>query len=452
MDINSLPDFLLQKIFSALPLGCILRLHQVCTKWASIQSLICLQKDKVCITVSQFDIPNNFDQQSFEIPYIEHLVNPPENLIDLKIDCKENQLQFDWLDSDFATLIAMYLPNVTALHLSLQMVPINKYYGERSWNQIENIIEPLTILFQSWATQLQVIKLFIHCKEDHFNEKKIISFYTSFFGFVNTCISLKNLTLESINSINNEKPSFDLPVLGWIEKLNVNFFDFNATILANLLKYGLNNEKLKSISLINFYQPTFEFFLKNENSHHLTSKFHQLVNYNFCINTDDADTVLKNFKFLQRLHFRVYAIDEIIPLIRRISQLKCLLFADMYLGLEKNDWNSLAQVKFNNDTKLSLDSVKIIRTYAPECSHVTVHSFYWHEIFPNLEVLCYIDGENCALCNEIAETAENENVVRKECLRKTLKTWLKCPNLKIVISQSPGDITVFWNIDDLKKT
>lgn len=450
MNINSLPDILLQQVFSALPLGSILGLHQVCTKWASIQRSICSKKDKICIIVGSFE---SVDRYSFDIPCIEHISWPPSILIDSKVDFKDNQLHFDWLDSNFAAdLIVKYLPNVTALHISLQMVPVNKHFGERSWNHTENIIEPLTILVQSWATQLEVIEIFTNAKEEYLYEKKITNFYISFLGLVNNCTSLKKLVVESNNSIQHEKPTVDLPVLSWIEKLDFNFFDFNGSILANLLKYSLNNENLKSINFTDFYKPDFEFFLENKNSHLLTSKFHQLVNYNLCINNDDADTFLKNFKFIQRLHFRVYTIDEIDLMIKNLYQLKYLLYAEMYIGFENSDWNRLTKLNINNDPKLSLDSVKILRVYAPLCCHVTIQSFHWHEIFPSLDVLYYVDGENCYICNEIVEETENEDVIRKECLRKTLKAWLKCCNLRTIISQSPGDINVFWSIDDLKKT
>ena len=614
---SSLPDLLLRdQILARLPLGAILRLHQVCRRWAKLQKEHLATVTTLTILVGEDDAQHTFGRFTFAIPYIEELAERPQFLTDHLVNHNRNRLVFHWLDVHSARIIAHHLPNVTSLTLSLQMVPPVLFRGVRAWGHRTDLTQSLAVLFSRWAPFLRALKYytcFRYDDDEHFTES-IHEHVRFVLGAINSCHRLKHLTFELNNPVylvksfgksknHNDKllRTIDLPVFGWLEDLYFNCWSFSGEALKNLLRYGLKNARLTSINFSDFFQPSFSTFLRKKRFRSLTKRFHQLAYYNLNLSSSEADLIGRHFTAIRRLNVSLQSALEFSQMIAFMGWMEGLLYVDLYIYFdhEEEEWRRMAgwqeltrkedemvlkevvegeeedededeenveeendkadaekdgkeetaeeeeekggkeaaieEIDFENfedefrcfedaprlrppkkkkkfiwaarsrrnELPLPLQpksapSVKILKFYAPQATHETVHLVRWAEVLPSLEVLHFTDRQGCELCRqavialervdreEAAAEAENPapraeeaeapeaeaeaednddgndaqhqaavarqvDAIWEGCLRRTLAAWADCPALRKVITNSRDDANRRWTAEELRR-
>ena len=169
MNITTLPDLCLLRIFDHLPPSDLLRLDFVCIRFKDLQPAACLRRTSLQIVVNR-DLSaddknasaNLFDRIFFTVPYQEELLDDGQEPENGDADSKtENSktpalnkysqyVQYSHIERNDATNLVDIFPNVK--HLKLAIV-INYRLSDT---------DELIYLFSRWSTKLVSLNLVCH--------------------------------------------------------------------------------------------------------------------------------------------------------------------------------------------------------------------------------------------------------------------------------------------------
>lgn len=500
INISSLPDVLLERIFNYLPLADLFHFHLslVCHRWKKIQSSACKSITQLTILVGDNALKELESEKSkiFRIPHFELLKFEDSQK---KIVKKDNHgfLTFDWLDEHSVKFIIHHLPSITCLKVVIsQWVPHFLYQGEKSWRQQEFVLNSVSGLIFAYAPQLLKFKLYnkFRFREAHkcCNLKQPL---TNLFFALNRCEKLQHLTLEmgSLNpvyptfskSLKTKKSILDLKILAILEEFHFNFYDYSTEILKSLSKYAFNNDRLRSVNLsaIGNAELGKPFFRKSKNNlkQKLFSKFHQLPDFQIIDAEEDISLLTETFPSIVKLTVNVFTLTELHFILNKLAKLTKLVFLELCFHFNPEDEMSGYLVFSEIKEIFSLNSVKILKICNTLESHDDLHRFCWEKLLPNLEILEFDDGKMiCEKCQtgfdivgdnqnpEVPVLAEPENRFninmnnfldaidhdiqrQNKCNRLALQAWKNCPKLHTVFSGFATDLKK-WSFEELQWT
>lgn len=476
--IDSLPPKLLQQIFSHLPLGTLLRLHLVCKAWATVQSTLCASLHTLCLCIGddvdddhEILLNSQFSSSSFSIPHVEVLSSSDDEVVNslstsfsAHSQTLSSSLQFAWLDVEAACLIVNKLPNVRSLTLRLQSARLEVTVGERSWRWRLRLLDSLEVLFQKWSGQLVSLKLFAHFKVAAAEPGSLIvtESVDGLFRLVNGCSALRHLTVEGQNAFflcfrndqQNQLLEIDFPVFGWVEELYFSWWAFNSAAVRALVRHGPANRRLRSVNFTDFYELDLANTFGRAEFQPLLKCIHQFSAFQLCRRSVHWRVFGQNFRFLRKLWVGVFSDHgrrELADLAEVLQHMEQLLYVDLLwscrgsLKISKGDEDGDGQ-----QTMAAVSSVRILKFYATSLfCHSEIAAIRWETLFPNLEVLHFVDNVSCKRCDHEGQSGQ------KDCLQATLQAWSRCPRLRFVYSVSKNgnggaiSLTKTWDLEEL---
>ncbi|KAH9397519.1 hypothetical protein TYRP_003838 [Tyrophagus putrescentiae] len=436
--ISALPDVLLKRILTSLPLADLLRLGTVSQRWRRLQTSVCKKVTVLTILVGD-DALKEIEGSVFRIAHAELLRpkkeeggHPNEGSPSFSTSSSSSPhhisphgrhvLSFDWLDEASC-------PSAECRNFFTR--------GEKSWRQNSFALDPVVTLISALSSQLVTLQLYSYFLYSCTTTRgcSIEQPLKRLFSALNRCTALQHLTLENTGTVffydlesASRRPPLELPILSTLEELYFHFADYSAEICRNLERYALGNARLSSLNLasvgnVDLERPFFRSHRRNYRYRTLFSAIQQLPSFQVIDAEEDLRLLTEQLRSIVKLTVNVFTLTEFYATIKELAKLQKLLFLELCFHINPDeelsgDWREKEEeekgfASESENSTPSLDSVRILQIYATLHCHDDLHCIHWERLFPNVEILEFDDGKMiCERCRRRAvDNNDNEEVL-----------------------------------------
>lgn len=454
MHFSEIPEDCVHLIFGRLPLSfLLLSVSLVSRNWHGNARNVCLRVSRLTLVVGD-PRKNAFLSEQFRITS-QFPANEQDDLtvISGRTLCCAN---LSWVT---VQRLVDTFPNVSSVSIG--------QYGVTFW-----VLHKIVHLLEQWATRLHTLHLvcvyaemntysdgeYIHLPGQYGHiEETLSSEFAALFDTLNHRLpALKHFTFEADNQLfplfsPGSRRTLDLPLLTRLETFHFYSKDGEDLLLDSLERYGASSRTLERISLGNglttsrclhrflAFPPAFA-----SKWTHLNVAIHNLQ-------LIDLSALYHRFPSLHTtsLSFLNFANSQVLATVMlQLATLPNLLHLKFELNYRELllPWQEQAQ-----ERTPPLPSVRQVTIFLTTQSHLDLHHFPTHQLFPSVETvrLHLSSGYSCAECRQGRPKSRKESTLKwRQCAQQLLWPLKRCTTLRRLYKSYGNDSYEQVNIDE----